>query len=144
MCAAHPARGHAVPTRTRTIGALLTGIIILLIGMIVIERIVSARCSGVAAHRYHEIWLCWHLLEFWMGTACVAGLASGLVSRKRGVIVGVLVAAAGLALYSALYRYPFGSDYLATLRHGFVFLIPCAVGCILGARFTGSTWRYAL
>ena len=132
-------------TKTRTTGALLAGTTILVIGMAVIEHFVWARCSGVEIHRYREIWMCWHFLDLWIVIACTAGLTAGLLNRKRGLIVGILVATAALAFYSIVYRYPFGTDYLAGLKHSFVFfMLPCAIGCVLGVRLTGTTWKYAL
>jgi hypothetical protein len=110
--------------------------------MAVAEDRFWASCSGVDVHRYHEIWVCWNLPFLWLLGSAGAGIAAGLLNRKRGFAAGFLVAVLGVALYSLVFRFPFGIDHLSTLKNGSLFFVlPCVVGAVFGARLSGGLWK---
>jgi hypothetical protein len=133
---------------TRTVSALAAGIYILFISMLVAGNRFWASCSGGMDYYRdpdHEIWICSNLPLLWFFGSVGAGIAAGLLSRRRGFVTGFLVAVLGVALYSFVVHFPFGNDHLSTLESGSqFFVLPCIVGAIVGARLSGGLWKTAL
>ena len=131
--------------RSRIAAAWLVGTTVFALGMFLIDRLFWSYCAGVDIHRWHEVWVCWHIGEIHVVGSCVAGIIAGLLCRAHGLVVGALVALAGLAFFSVVYRYPFGTDHLFTVEYGFLlYVLPSALACVVGARLTGGVWKNAL
>jgi len=123
----------------------LVGTAVFALGMVLADRYFWSQCSGVPAHRYGDLWICANMPLVRLATACAAGLAAGLVARRRGVAIGAFAALAGLAVVTLAYRPPVAYMPLSVLLAGVAsFMVPTAVACVLGARVAGGAWRSAL
>ena len=80
-----------------------------------------------------------------IAVAAVAGLAAGLLAKRRGLAIGLLAALAGLAVVTLAYRPVIAYMPLSVLLAGTAsFMIPTAAACVLGARAAGGAWRSSL
>jgi len=123
----------------------LLGTALLALGLVFADRLFWSQCSGLATDRYGDVWICANLPAVRTAIACAAGLAAGLLARRRGLAIGAFAAVAGLAIVTFAYR-PFVAYMpLSALLAGVAsFMIPTAVACLLGARVAGGSWRSSL
>lgn len=132
-------------TRSRIALGLLGGMIALVAALVLIDGLFWSQCGGKDIHAWPNIFVCWHISEITATGSLVGGFVAGLLSGRRGLIVGVVVAISGFALFSWVVRYPFGTDNLFALQRGLLlYFLPVVSACLVGARLTGGTWRKAL
>jgi len=125
--------------------AWLLGTTVFALGMVLADRWFWSQCSGLPTGRYGEVWICSNAFAVRIAIACAAGLAAGLLGRRRGVGIGALAALAGLAVLTLAYRPPVAYMPLSVLLGGVAsFMIPTTVACVLGARVAGGTWRSSI
>ena len=125
--------------------AWLVGTALFALGLWLADRGFWAQCSGLPTSRYAEVWICSSMPGVRMAVAAVAGLAAGLLAKRRGLALGLLAALAGLAAVTLAYRPLIAYMPLPVLLAGMAsFMIPTAIACVLGARAGGSTWRSSL
>jgi hypothetical protein len=125
--------------------AWLVGTVVFALGMVLADRWFWAQCNGLPISRYAEVWICSNMPGVRIAVAAVAGLAAGLLAKRRGLAIGVLAALAGLAIVTLAYRPPVAYMPLSVLIAGVAsFMIPTAVACVLGARVAGGAWRSSL
>lgn len=126
-------------------GGWLLGTSVFALGMVLADRWFWAQCNGLPTSRYAEVWICSNVPGVRIAVAAVAGLAAGLLAKRRGLAIGALAALAGLAIVALAYRPPVAYMPLSVLIAGAAsFMIPTAVACVLGARVAGGAWRSSL
>jgi len=125
--------------------AWLVGTALFALGMVLADRWFWAQCNGLPTSRYGEVWICANMPGVRIAVAAVAGLAAGLLAKRRGLAIGLLAALAGLAVVTLAYRPVIAYMPLSVLLAGLAsFMIPTAAACVLGARAAGGTWRSSL
>jgi hypothetical protein len=116
--------------------AWLVGTVVFGLGMVLADRWFWTQCSGLAAHRYGEVWICANAFIVRIAVACIAGIAAGLLARRGALVLGALVGLAGVAAVSAAYRPMLAfTQPLAVLNAIFHFVLPTAAAAILASIF---------
>ena len=132
-------------TRLRVTLGCLGGVAAFLIAQILADRAFWMECGGRPIHSWPDIFVCWHIMEITVVCSLTGGFFTGLLSQRRGLVLGVVVAAIGFLLFWRLVRYPFGTDHLFALQWGLLlYVVPTTVACVIGARVRGGSWRNAL
>ena len=115
-------------------GAWLLGTSVFALGMVLADRWFWAQCSGLAAHRYGEVWICANALFVRIAIACIAGFAAGLLARRRALVLGALVGLAGIAAVSLAYRPMLAfTQPLAVLNGILYFVLPATAAAIVAS-----------
>jgi hypothetical protein len=118
----------------RLASAWLTGTAVFALGMLLADRWFWEQCSGLAASRYGELWICSNAFAVRIALAAAAGLAAGLLARRRAGVLGVLVALAGVAAISLGYRPLFAFTQLQAVLYGILyFVLPTVAAAYLGS-----------
>lgn len=84
--------------------AWLLGTAVFALGMVLADRWFWSQCSGLPAGRYGEVWICSNMFAVRIAIAAAAGIAAGLLARRRGLVLGLLIGLAGIAVVSLGYR----------------------------------------
>jgi hypothetical protein len=106
------------------------------LGMVLADRWFWAQCNGLPTSRYGEVWICSSVLAVRIGVAALAGIAAGLLARRRAAALGALVGLAGIAAVSLAYRPMLAfSQPLAVLSGMLSFVVPTAAAAILAGVF---------
>jgi len=106
----HPAskkrseRGAWYFRRVRIALAWAVGTVVFALGMVLADRWFWSLCSGLPAGRYGEVWICSNVFAVRIAVATLAGIAAGLLARRRALALGALVGLAGVAAVSLAYR----------------------------------------
>jgi ribose/xylose/arabinose/galactoside ABC-type transport system permease subunit len=129
-------------TRSRIALGLLGGTIAFVAALILIDSLFWSQCGGKDIYSWPNIFVCWHLSEITAIGSLAGGFVAGLLSGRRGLAVGVVVAISGFALFSWVVRYPFGTDKLFALQWGLLlYFLPAVFACVVGAKLAGGKWR---
>ena len=116
--------------------AWLLGATLFVLGMVLADRWFWAQCSGLSTSRYAGVWICSNTFAVRIAVAAVAGVAAGLLARRRGLPLGLLVGLAGVAAVSLLYRPMLAFNQpLAVLNGIVVFVLPSAAAAALASIF---------
>lgn len=120
-------------------GGWLLGTSVFALGMILADRWFWAQCNGLPTSRYGEVWICSNMFAVRIGVAALAGLAAGLMARRRALALGALVGLAGLAAVSLAYRPMLAfTQPLAVLNGVLYFVLPTTVAAILATLCFGK------
>ena len=112
--------------------AWVVGTALFALGMVLADRWFWAQCNGLPTSRYGEVWVCSNMLAVRIGVAALAGIAAGLLARRRAAALGALVGLAGIATVSLAYRPMLAFTQPLALLHGVLyFVLPTAVAAIL-------------
>lgn len=129
----------------RTLAGWFAGTTLFALGLILVDRAFWSQCGGLATSRYGEIWICSNTVALRVACAVAGGLFAGVLAKRRGLLIGVLVGLAGVVLVSLTYRPPVAYNQLAAIATGVaLFVVPAALACVIGARLAGAAWRKAL
>ena len=112
--------------------AWVVGTALFALGMVLADRWFWAQCNGLPTSRYGEVWVCSNMLAVRTGVAALAGIAAGLLARRRAAALGALVGLAGIAAVSLAYRPMLAFTQPLAVLNGFLyFVLPTAVAAIL-------------
>lgn len=115
--------------------AWLAGTAVFALGMVLADRAFWAQCNGLPTGRYGEVWICSNALALRIAVACLAGVAAGLATRGRALLLGALVGLAGVAVVSLAYRPMLAFTQPAALLNGALyFVLPVMLACLAAAR----------
>lgn len=129
----------------RTLAGWFAGTTLFALGLILVDRVFWSQCSGLPTSRYGEVWVCSSAVMLRVACAVAGGLFAGVLARRRGFVVGLLVGLVGVVVVSLTYRPPVAYGQLAAIATAFaLFVVPAVLACIVGARLAGATWRKAL
>lgn len=129
----------------RLLAGWFAGTTLFALGFILVDRVFWSQCSGLPATRYAEVWVCSGAVALRVACAVAGGLFAGLLARRRGFVVGLLVGLVGVVLVSLTYRPPVAYNQLAAIGTGVgLFIVPAILACIAGAKLARATWRQAL
>jgi hypothetical protein len=119
--------------------AWVVGTALFALGMVLADRWFWAQCNGLPTGRYGEVWICSNMLAVRIGVAALAGIAAGLLARRRAAALGALVGLAGIAAVSAAYRPMLAfTQPLAVLNGVLYFVLPATVAAILATLSLGK------
>lgn len=114
--------------------AWVLGTALFALGMVLADRSFWAQCSGLPTGRYGEVWICSNMLAVRTGVAALAGVAAGLLARRRAAALGSLVGLAGVAAVSLAYRPMLAFTQPLGVLNGIVyFVVPTTAGAILAS-----------
>jgi hypothetical protein len=114
--------------------AWLVGTVVFALGMVLADRWFWAQCSGLASTRYAEVWICANVFFVRIAIACIAGLAAGVLARRRALVLGALVGLAGIAAVSLVYRPMLAfTQPLAVLNGILHFVLPTTAAAIVAS-----------
>jgi hypothetical protein len=129
----------------RSAAGWFAGTTLFALGLILVDRLFWSQCSGLPTSRYGEVWICSGAHVLRIGCAVAGGILAGVLARRRGLLVGVLVGLVGIVLLSLTYRPPVAYYPPAALAAGIaLFVVPAALACVAGAKLAGATWRKAI
>jgi hypothetical protein len=125
----------------RSAAAWLLGTALFAVGMVLADRLFWSQCSGLAAQRYAEVWICANAPLVRIAVAGLAGLAAGLLVPRRALMVGALAGLAGVAAVSLAYRPLLAFNQVHAVLNAIVyFILPTMLGCALAARVRGASF----
>jgi hypothetical protein len=114
--------------------AWLAGTAVFALGMVLADRAFWTQCNGLPTSRYGEVWICSNALALRIAVACLAGVAAGLATRGRALVLGALVGLAGVAVVSLAYRPMLAFTQPAALLNGALyFILPVVLACLAAA-----------
>lgn len=129
----------------RSAAAWFAGTTLFALGLILLDRVFWSQCSGLPTSRYGEVWICSSAHALRIACAVSGGFFAGVLARRRGLLIGVLVGLVGLVLVSLTYRPPVAYNQLAAIATGIaLFVVPATLACVAGAKLAGATWRKAI
>jgi len=116
--------------------AWLLGTMVFALGMVLADRWFWSQCSGLPAGRYGEVWICSNAFAVRIGVAAAAGIAAGLLARRRGLVLGLLIGLAGVAAVSLTYRPMLAFNQPLAVMNGILyFVLPTTVAAVLASIF---------
>jgi hypothetical protein len=125
--------------RVRIALAWVVGTALFALGMVLADRGFWAQCNGLPTSRYGEVWICSNMLAVRIGVAALAGIAAGLLARRRALALGALVGLAGIAAVSAAYRPMLAFTQPLAVLNGFLyFVLPTMVAATLATLSFGK------
>ena len=114
--------------------AWLLGTALFVLGMWLLDRWFWSQCSGLATGRYGEVWICANASWLRIAIAAAAGVAAGLLARRRGLLLGLLIGLCGVAAVSLSYRPMFAFTQLhGALNAVLYFVLPATIASVLAA-----------
>lgn len=114
--------------------AWVVGTALFALGMVLADRWFWAQCNGLPTSRYGEVWICSNMLAVRIGVAALAGIAAGLLARRRAAALGALVGLAGIVAVSLAYRPMLAFTQPLGVLNGIVyFVVPTTAAAILAS-----------
>jgi hypothetical protein len=119
----------------RLVLAWLLGTAVFALGIVLADRWFWSQCSGLPTVRYAEVWTCSNAPWLRIAVVAAAGVAAGLLARRRGVLLGLLVGLSGVAAVSLLYRPLFAFTQVHGLMTALLhYIVPATIASLVGAR----------
>ena len=119
--------------------AWLLGTVLFALGMVLADRWFWAQCNGLSTSRYAEVWICSNTLAVRIAVAALAGVAAGLLARRRGLPLGLLVGLAGIAAVSLAYRPMLAFTQPHAVLIGILyFVVPASAAAVLASLSVGK------